>query len=54
MSIEVKQMIVKSNVLQRRELGEEDRVQNSEETKKAILDECRRLILEALREIRER
>ncbi len=54
MSVEVRQLIVKSNVLQRSEADENDDAENPEETKKAILDECRKLILETLQEMRER
>ncbi len=54
MSIEVRQMVVKSNVLQRSEADGNDRVQNPEENKKVILEECRKLILETLQEMRER
>ncbi len=52
MSIEVKQMVVKSNVVQRCESTEDG---ESEESKKqSILEECKRLVLEALQEVKER
>lgn len=54
MSIEVRQMVVKSNVLQRHESEGLDSVQNHEETRKAILDECRKIVLETLHEMKER
>ncbi len=54
MGIEVRQMVVKSNVLQRKESAETDSAQDQEETRKAILDECKRLIQEAIQEVKER
>lgn len=52
MSIEVKQLVVKSNVVQRCETDEET---SPEETQKQqVLDECKKLILETLREQKER
>ncbi len=52
MSIEVKQLVVKSSVLQRRET---DAGGGSDETqKKEILEECKRLIQETLQEMKER
>jgi len=54
MSVEVRQMVVKSSVLQRSEADEKDSVQNPDESRQAILEECRRLILETLREMKER
>lgn len=52
MSIEVKQLVVKSSVLQRREPDEEGRT--AEPQKNDILEECKRLIQEALQEMKER
>lgn len=54
MGIEVRQMVVKSNVLQRQETAGSDSAQDQEQTKKMILDECKRLIQEAMQEIKER
>jgi len=57
MSVEIRQMVVKSNVLQRCEAGdaaEKDKVQPSEEARSAILEECRKLVIEMLRERKER
>lgn len=54
MGIEVRQMVVKSNVLQRQETATSDDAQDREQTKKAILDECKKLIQEAMQEIKER
>ena len=54
MTVEVRQLIVKSNVLQRQEADGLDGVQTHEETKKAILEECKRMILDALQEMKER
>ncbi|MBI3525615.1 MAG: hypothetical protein HY066_14035 [Betaproteobacteria bacterium] len=54
MSVEVRQMIVKSNVLQRAEQAEEEHELDPEEARKALLEECKRLILETLQEMKER
>jgi len=54
MTVEVRQLVVKSNVLQRHESEGLDGVQNHEETRKVILEECKRLILETLQEMKER
>ena len=54
MSVEVRQLVVKSNVLQRFELEKNNSTQIPDETKKAILEECRRLILDMFQEIKER
>lgn len=56
MAVEVKNMIVKSNVVQREPSGQESggRVQVSEELKNAILEECKRMIQETVREMKER
>lgn len=55
MPIEIKQMVIKSSVVQAR-AGEVDADGDAlpEAQKKALLDECRRLIQEALREAKER
>jgi hypothetical protein len=52
MSIEIRQMVVKSNVVQRRATDEESGIE--ENGNQAILEECKRLIQEALQEIKER
>lgn len=54
--IEVKQMVVKSTVLQERGTKEDRNGQNPdlEEIKEYILSECRHLFIELLRENRER
>lgn len=54
MAVEVRQMVVKSNVLQRGERDNARDEQNMDEFRKAILDECRAMILEALQERQER
>ena len=54
MSIEIRQMVVKSNVLQRSEADEEISAQSPENSREAILEECRRLILETFQEMKER
>jgi hypothetical protein len=54
MSIEVRQLIVKSNVLQKSESPDDQVVPDLEEIKKQILANCKELIQEALRESRER
>lgn len=57
MSIEVRQMVVKSNVLQRCEqdgANGREAVRIHEDSKNELLEECRKLILEMLRERRER
>lgn len=57
MSVEVRQMIVKTNVLQRNEShvgtgGEETGAKDS--GRQAILEECQKMIVETLRELKER
>ncbi len=65
MAIEVKQMLVKSTVLQKQEAGTQeqsieakgrdgDPYQDLEEIKAEILAQCRRLFIEMLRAERER
>lgn len=59
MSVEVRQMIIKSNVLQRSKSDEQGCGDGAAETeagtgKKDCSQECRRLILETLREMKER
>lgn len=52
MPIEIRQMVVKSSVVQRSESADET---DTEETgRQAILEECKRLIQEALQEMKER
>lgn len=53
MTVEVRQLVVKSNVLQR-SADEKGDARNLEESRKAILEECKRLILETLQEMKER
>lgn len=52
MSIEIRQMVVKSNVVQRCESDKEE--DKDEKAKQAILEECKQLILETLREMKGR
>lgn len=52
MSVEVRQLVVRSNVVQRCESDEESGADESK--KKDILEECRRMILEILKEMKER
>ncbi len=54
MSVEVRQLIVKSSLVQSGEVREEARAGESVSDREEILEECRRLILETLRELRER
>ncbi len=55
MPIEIKQMVVKSNVVQSHGRdGGADENSLPEAQRKALLDECKRLIQEALREVKER
>ena len=56
MAIEVKQMRIKSTVLQQSPGGgkEDDPCYDADEMKSDILAECRRLIVEILREKKER
>ncbi|MHB1098474.1 MAG: DUF5908 family protein [Burkholderiales bacterium] len=54
MAVEVRQMVVKSNVLQRSERDNAGDEQNMDELRKAILEECRAMIREALQERQER
>lgn len=52
MSIEIRQMVVKSSVSQRNEAVEE--ADSEAADKQAILEECKRLIEAALQEMKER
>lgn len=54
MAVEVRQLVVKSNVVQRQQDEEEQAYFLSSEEKKAMLAECRRLVMEVLREERNR
>ena len=54
MSIEVKQMVIKSNVVKNNKSENSDNVPNQENIKAAILEECKRLIVETLQEMKER
>jgi hypothetical protein len=55
MSIEIKQMVVKSSVIQRNGLSEGRDVSRIDEIRKQeILEECKRLIMEAMQEMKER
>jgi len=56
MSIEIRQMVVKSNVVQRGEsCGGNNEETSAEKTgKQEILEECKRLILETMQEMKER
>lgn len=54
MGVEVRQMIVKSNVVQREEAAQGADCQVSDEARNALLEECKRLILETMREMKER
>ena len=62
MAVEVRQMVVKSNVVQRERLEDEDEADDefergsglSDEDMKVILAECRRLVMEVLREVKDR
>jgi len=52
MSIEVRQLIIKSSVLQRSESNGEGG--DDESKKQAILEECKKLIQKTLQELKER
>lgn len=52
MSIEIRQMVVKSSVVQRSETVDETDADAA--ARQAILEECKRLIDEALQEMKER
>lgn len=54
MAVEVGQMVVKSNVPDHPEPEAKDALSSFEECRESILDECRRLIQEALRDAKER
>jgi hypothetical protein len=54
MAVEVRQMVVKANVIQRQESEEKGAPPLSWQDKRSILEECRQLILEVLREAKER
>jgi len=54
MGIEIRQLVVNSNVVQRREPGKQDESNSEESKNQDILDEVRRMIAQALRETKER
>lgn len=59
MAIEVKQMVVRSNVLQKAGQSDDggcaaEESKMPEEAKSEILDECKKLVMEMLREFKER
>ena len=56
MSIEIKQLHIKSNVVQRAEDGKDDAEpsEKMEALKQELLAECKDLILDVLRDMRER
>ena len=53
MSIEIRQMVVKSNVVQRCE-SDDDEAKKKDQEKRALFEECRQVVLETLREMKER
>lgn len=55
MAIEIRQMVVKSNVQQGPEEREEtDSVPDYEELRKSVLDACKRMVVELLQHEKER
>lgn len=54
MSIEIRQLVVKSNVLQRCGSGDQGGEAPSEESRQELLEEMRGMIAEALRKSKER
>lgn len=60
MSIEIKQLLIKSNIVQRAACGSGDSTSESDSSEEQdvvndkLLEECRRMILEIMREKEER
>jgi len=54
MSIEIKQLLIKSNIIQRAESEGTDSSEEQHVVKEELLAECRRLVLEIMREREER
>ena len=55
MSIEIKQLLIKSNIVQRTESEEtDDSTEARHAVKEELLAECRRLVLDIMREKEER
>lgn len=54
MSIEIKQLLIKSNIVNKAECEEVDMLEDRHAMKEEVLTECRRLIYEILRESEER
>ena len=54
MAIEIKQLLIKSNIVQRTGFEEPDLPEDDHSLKEEVLAECRRMILNLLREREER
>ncbi len=54
MSIEIKQLLIKSNIVQRTEREGTDTSEEQHVIKEELLAECRRLVLDIMREKEER
>lgn len=54
MSIEIKQLLIKSNIVQKEEKSNSSSLEEQYNQKEELLAECRRLIYEILRERGER
>lgn len=54
MAVEIRQLVVKSNVLQRQNAEEQQDAPHVEINRQEILEECRRMIADALREAKDR
>ena len=54
MSIEIKQLLIKSNIVNKAECEEVDMLEDRHALKEEVLAECRRLIHDILRESEER
>jgi len=54
MSIEIKQLLVRSNIVQKRDEGSGDMAAEQAALAKKLLEQCRSLILEMMNENRER
>ncbi len=55
MSIEIKQLLIKSNIIQRTQSeGTDDSSEGQDIVKEELLAECRRLVLDIMREKEER
>ena len=54
MSIEIKQLLIKSNIIQRQDCNESDSSEDNPLANEELLAECRRMVLDIIREKEER